>query len=190
MRWLAPPDRREISLLIFSLTIFTLSYNIEGSIRLLGLDPFSVSSRLGLGRSKVIGQDGRRPPGWRDDLETKIFGDWGWDERSVAGDGEERRQAKGVGEHGAQWIDRRELGDVSQFGKTKVNEAFLRWGDEVPRTKLLKHVPGEFFQCTRLTGQLTAVRKDTPFSIMSFFSIGRSTLSRTTPSTFLQALLL
>ncbi len=42
--WTAPPTRREVSLLLFSLTIFVLSYNLETSLGLVGVRPQKLSS--------------------------------------------------------------------------------------------------------------------------------------------------
>lgn len=149
MRWTAPPDRREVALVLFSLTVFILSYNIDNSVRLLGFDPEAAHgvllSTLGFGSSKVISQDGRKPPGWRDALENEIFGSWGWDEGQVAGDGTERSQGKGVGNHNATWIGREATGPLrgGRFGDTTVNEGFLRWEDDIPQSKIVRHVAGE-----------------------------------------------
>ncbi|KAJ6627849.1 hypothetical protein B0H10DRAFT_1992185 [Mycena sp. CBHHK59/15] len=145
MKWTALPNRREISLAIFSLTVFTLAYNIDSSIRLVGLTrQNSVLSHLGLGSPTSIGSDGRRPPGSRDALEKAIYGDWAWDPDHVAGDGLERSQENGVGRHGAMWIGMRDAGPVTSksFGHATVDQAFQRWGDDIPHTKLVKHVPG------------------------------------------------
>ncbi|KAJ7687783.1 hypothetical protein B0H14DRAFT_2487631 [Mycena olivaceomarginata] len=142
MRWTSPPTRREISLIIFSLTVFALSYNIDSSIRIVGLNKLQ---GLGLGGGRaVVGRDGRRLPAARDALEKLIYGDWAWDEEQIAGDGVERSQAKGVGRHGAMWVDKREVGALtgSSLGQTTVDQAFWRWGADVPRTKLMKHIPG------------------------------------------------
>ncbi|KAJ7683011.1 hypothetical protein B0H17DRAFT_1014582 [Mycena rosella] len=145
MRWTAPPTRREISLVIFSITVFALAYNIDTSMRLVGLSrQNAVLSRLGLGGAAAIGADGRKPPGARDALEELIYGDWAWDAEEIAGDGLERSQAKGVGRHGAMWVGRRDAGPVTSrsLGEETVDQAFWRWGEDVPRTKVVKHVPG------------------------------------------------
>ncbi|KAJ7081682.1 hypothetical protein C8R43DRAFT_1052552 [Mycena crocata] len=147
MRWTAPPTRREISLVIFSLTVFALAYNIDSSVRLVGLSrQNAVLARLGLGSSghTAIGPDGRLPPGVRDALEDMIYGDWAWDADQIAGDGVERSQAKGVGRHGAMWMDKRQVGALtsSSLGEATVDQAFERWGDAVPRSRVVKHVPG------------------------------------------------
>ncbi|KAJ7666155.1 hypothetical protein DFH06DRAFT_1295308 [Mycena polygramma] len=134
MRWTAPPTRREISLIIFSLTVFALAFNIDSSVRLAGLH------RLGVGRTK-IGADGRRLPAARDALEKAIYGDWAWDAENIAGD-LQRSQAKGVGRHGAMWLGKRGAVTSRSLGETTVDQAFWRWSDALPRTKLMKHVPG------------------------------------------------
>jgi hypothetical protein len=136
MKWTAPPDRREITLVLFTLTVFILSYNLDSSLQLLGL------SKLGLGGAIGIDKDGRKPPRWRDSLEDTVFGEWAWDEGHVAGNGAERSQEKGTGRYGAQWIGRSETGDVSGaiFGETSANDV-LDWWDAVPRTQLVKHTP-------------------------------------------------
>lgn len=148
MRWTAPPDRREITLLLFALTVFTVSYNLDTSIRLLGFDPAAtegaVLSRFGLGGTKLIEKDGRKPAGRRDALEKEIFGDWGWDEGHVAGDGRERSQAKGTGRHGAVWAstsDTNKVGVNEQVSPT-VNDGLKWWNEDLPETVLMKHVPG------------------------------------------------
>ncbi|KAJ6588930.1 hypothetical protein B0H19DRAFT_1013958 [Mycena capillaripes] len=143
MRWTSPPTRREISLIIFSLTVFALSYNIDSSIRLVGAQRLR---RLGLGGGgrTAIGPDGRRAPAARDALEKKIYGDWAWDAEDIAGDGLERSQVKGVGRHGAMWVGKRDVGALTSrsLGESTVDQAFWRWEDALPRTKLMKHVPG------------------------------------------------
>ncbi|KAF9456415.1 hypothetical protein BDZ94DRAFT_1229680 [Collybia nuda] len=148
MRWTAPPDRREIALILFSLSVFLVSYNLDNSIRLFGLDPEAthgiVLSKIGLGSSKAIGNDGRRLPGYRDALENEIFGAWRWDGDEVGGDGAERSQLEVAGRHDAMWLGREETGVLGGkvFGETTVNDGFLRWQEDIPQSKLLRHVPG------------------------------------------------
>lgn len=148
MRWTAPPDRREIALVLFSLSVFLISYNLDNSIRLLGLDPETTHgvllSTLGFGGPKVIGNDGRRPPGYRDALEQEIFGAWRWDKGEVAGDGAERAQPEVQGTYDALWIGREKTGVLGGkiYGETTVNDGFRRWQEDIPRSTLLRHVPG------------------------------------------------
>jgi hypothetical protein len=146
MKWTAPPDRREITLVLFSLTVFILSYNLDISLRLLGLDPSTqraIFNTLGLGELTVIEKDGRKPLAWRDSLENTISGDWRWDEKHVAGSGAERSQEKGIGRYGAQWLGRSETGEVSGevFGEKSVNDGIVHW-DMIPRSTVLQHTPG------------------------------------------------
>ncbi|KAJ7927615.1 hypothetical protein B0H13DRAFT_1971155 [Mycena leptocephala] len=128
----SPAHRREISLIIFSLTVFALSYNIDSSIRLVGLHRLS---QLGLGgRRTAIGPDGRRVSAARDSLEKMIYGDWAWDPEHIAGTtGTE--SGEGVGRHG-----RLEPMTSRTLGETTVDQAFWRWGDALPHTELKKHV--------------------------------------------------
>jgi|ERR1700722_6017709 len=135
--WLSPPTRREITLVLFSLSIFIFAYNLDVT-----LSPHNaVFRRLGLSSTSVISQDGRRPPGWRDRLEDIIFGDWPWDEGHVSGDGAERAMRKGSNRYGAQWMGKNETGPV--HGEDIASDVLNRWGDQVPTTTLIKHVPGE-----------------------------------------------
>jgi len=148
MRWASPPNRREITLLLFSLTIFILAFNLDTSLRVLGLDPGetqdAVLSRLpGLSTSDIA-TDGRKPTRWRDKLELEIFGEWGWDEGHVAGDGSERAQRKGEGRYGAQWVGRAETGVVTGdvFGHDSIKQVVHWWGNDVPQARIIKHIPG------------------------------------------------
>lgn len=148
MRWMAPLERRELTLILFALTVFFFAFNIDNSIRVLGFDPEAahgvVSSTLGFGNSKLIGKDGRKLPGWRDGLENDIFGSWGWDEGHIAGDGEERSQVKDTGKYGALWAGQKETGEVTNkvLGETTVNQGFWRWRDDIPQSKVVQHAPG------------------------------------------------
>lgn len=149
MGWKSPPSRRELTLVLFSLTVFILFYNLDTSFRLLGVDP-SVSQGALLNkfghRKGIIGADGRRPPGWRDPLEGQIFGEWGWEEGQVAGDGAEREKLKGADKYGAVWLGKAKAGageNQEIFGERMAGDTFMHWGEEVPKTRLVKHVPGE-----------------------------------------------
>ncbi|KAF8629026.1 hypothetical protein AX15_003600 [Amanita polypyramis BW_CC] len=148
MRWTTPPDRRELTLILFSLTVYLISYNLDSSLSLLGLNPGAtqgaVLSRLGLSDTKHIGEDGRKPDGWRDTWEEETYGKWEWDGNHVAGDGSERSQPKGTGRHGAMWMSKNDLGPTTSkvLGETTVGQALAWWLDDVPLTKLVKHAPG------------------------------------------------
>ena len=149
MRWSAPPERRELVLILFSVTCYLLAYNIETSLNYVGIDPVAAQGalfrRIGLGKTKVLARDGRKPAGWRDRLELTIFGSWNWDEGHVAGDESSRNQLrKGGGRHGAQWVERRAVRalDSERFGGDTVNGGHWWWGEDIPVTTVVKHVPG------------------------------------------------
>ena len=150
MSWRSPPSRRELTLVLFSLTVFILFYNLDTSFRLLGVDPASTQSalmsKLGF-RKGIIGTDGRRPPGWRDPLEGEIFGDWGWEEGHVAGNGAERQKVKGEDDdrYGAIWLGKAKTGAGEQqqiLNEGTAADAFAYWENRVPKTTVVKHVPG------------------------------------------------
>lgn len=150
MSWRKPPSRRELTLTLFSLIVFILFYNLDASFHLLGIDPTSSQSAL-FGKfgfkSGIIGIDGRKPPGWRDELEGQIFGDWSWEEGQVAGNGAEREKVKGGKDdkYGAIWLGQGKTGSGENqaiFGEGFAGDAFLSWDSNVPTTKLVKHVPG------------------------------------------------
>ncbi|KAL4256429.1 Glycosyltransferase family 61 protein [Pleurotus pulmonarius] len=144
MGWLEPPTRRELTLLLFSITTFVLFYNLDNSIRQLGLDPISkqgaVFSKLGLGGPSIIGSDGRRPAEWRDSLEKFIYGEWHWDEGHTAGD--ERTKVLSGDIYGALWHDRGKIDDVRTEEDGEMHDVLEFWGSNVPTTRLIRHVPG------------------------------------------------
>jgi len=147
MRWTAPPDRREIAIVLLSLMTFFFAYNLDTSFEVLGVDPVATQGRvfsgLGFGK-KNIGADGRKPAGWRDNLEADIFGDWQWEQGHVAGLGRERSQPKGTGRHGATWMAKQALPKVTEprLPEVTVDKALQRWEDDLPLTQVVKHAPG------------------------------------------------
>lgn len=145
------PEKREIFLVCLCLSVYFLAYHIDASLDVLGIDPAAtkgaVLSRLGLG-TKHIGKDGLKTSGWKDALELAIFGDYEWTAGHVAGDGAERSQPKGVGEHSAQWVATKDLKDIggveTEFGDKTVNDGLSRWEDDPPLTQIVNHVSGQF----------------------------------------------
>ncbi|KAA1472566.1 hypothetical protein DENSPDRAFT_838882 [Dentipellis sp. KUC8613] len=164
-QWTSPPTRRELSLLVFCVAIFILAYNIDASLRLVGLSAPHATL------SAPIGPDGRRPEAYRDGLEDEIFGEWDWEAGRIAGvkAAEETRikgavgKAKGWGSSAKGWEDRYVHGEGltgrmamwlqgvgegrygqldAELGLTSVNDESLKWGENVPRTTVVKHVPG------------------------------------------------
>ncbi|KIY43484.1 hypothetical protein FISHEDRAFT_53182 [Fistulina hepatica ATCC 64428] len=151
MRWTAPPDRRELTLLLFSLIIFTLAYHMDYSFHIPRMasvvSQTEVMQRLGLAPSSPIGRDGLKPAVWRDDLETRIYGGWAWDAGRVAGNDPDRAQKKGEGRHGAMWAAR-DGKDLMRRAHSRsssapsIEQALFKWGDAIPRTRIQKHVQG------------------------------------------------
>lgn len=153
--WLSPPTRREVTLLLFSLTIFVLSYNLETSLRMAGMSPAKLANSKYL--SAVISdpgfeRDGRRPKAWRDDLEKLIAGEWTWEEGQIAGveRGEVGIVGAGTTQRTIYNVDKKKAArsatkEYPGIGITKgvtVNEQFTRWEKDIPRTSAVAHVPG------------------------------------------------
>lgn len=157
--WTTPPTRRELTLLLFCVTVFIVAYNANTSLRLIGLDSAS--------RPAAIGPDGRRPEGDRDHLENEIFGEWDWDPGYIAAvkEAESARvmhgktyddpdaYIRGEGLTGEQtmWLQGVAEGRYGQgegLGSTSVNDDLVRWGKDVPRTELKQHVPGTSSICS------------------------------------------
>jgi len=123
-KWTAPPTRREITLVLFALSVFIISYNLNSSLQVIGLKPTSSLQKFGLGSDPGFDPDGRRPQAYRDDLENLIFGEWKWDEGHVAG------------------VDAKHSTPYKHLPGLPIHNELLQWGDDRPVTKLVKHVPG------------------------------------------------
>jgi hypothetical protein len=149
MQWTAPPTRRELTLVFFSLTIFIFAYNLESTLALLGLSGLSsrvsLTSRVWLQNGGgVLDRDGRRPAPWRDDLENKIFGEWKWDPNQVSGDGHERAQDIGSNRYGAAWTGRKfTIADWEVFGSVHADQNVVEVGDRIIETTVRDSVPGK-----------------------------------------------
>lgn len=150
MRWPAPLEKRETALIFLSITVYLLAYNIDTSLRILGIDPATTHgalNRLGWVGTKEIGRDGRKPEGWRDALENNIYGDWTWSRGHIAGDGAERSQPVGTGRHGATWTAREPelINAGTSYSDSSVNDALTKWGINLPQTRVVKHAAGMCF---------------------------------------------
>ena len=118
MPWHSPPSRREVSLVLFSLTTFVLFYNLETSFTSTGEWATSNKNTSSVNWDEVI------------------YGNWTRQEQLVAENAQKRPIDKGSNDPA----------EVSfhphVFGSVGVNDGILDWADEVPRTTVLKHVPG------------------------------------------------
>lgn len=96
--------------------------------------------------------DGRRPREWCDALENLIVGEWAWEEGKVSG--VERGQVGRVGPNvfGAIYnagmnkavgrsAAKEDRGVSVDIGITP-HDQFVNWGNDVPLTKAIVHVPG------------------------------------------------
>jgi hypothetical protein len=160
--WAAPPTRRELLVLLFSVSIFICAYNADVIFTLFNLS-YRPYSPFAPARPPPIGPDGRKPESYRDALEDEIFGTWDWESGRIAGvETAEMARVKGENEEGEKYIHgegetgllalwlqgvgRGEYTTDSRLGSTTVNDEFVRWGENVPRTKVLFHIPGKAFQ--------------------------------------------
>ncbi|KAL4079402.1 hypothetical protein J3A83DRAFT_4085723 [Scleroderma citrinum] len=130
MAWYSLPSRRESSIILFSLTIFVLFYNLESSFE-----------RLRAVQGKAIdGGAGGESVNW----EKELYGDWTWEELQVAKNAQERREE--IAKNSTSLWGPRERGLVTQhpeiFGTVGVNDGYVNWENELPTTTLVKHVPG------------------------------------------------
>ncbi|GJE94842.1 hypothetical protein PsYK624_110180 [Phanerochaete sordida] len=194
--WVSPPTRREVTLILFSLTIFVLSYNLETSLRLAGVSPAKLATSKYL--SAVISdpgfeRDGRRPQAWRDDLERLIAGEWTWEAGQIAGvergevgiigAGTSQRTIYNVGadRKAGRAAVRLDPGVGLAQGVT-VNEQFTRWEREVPRTSAVAHVPGFTIldNVIILNGTFFLVTED-PTSLPKLGAIASSALNPSHP---------
>ncbi|KZT03789.1 uncharacterized protein LAESUDRAFT_659053 [Laetiporus sulphureus 93-53] len=208
--WLYPPTRREFTLLLFSLIVFVLSYNLETSLQIIGVNPAKLSSgylsTIGLGtKDPGFEPDGRRPKEWRDELENLIFGEWEWEEDQVAG--VERGLAGiAVGTAAVYNVETRRKASRSTGKDDKgvglnegvtVKEQLLRWEEEIPVARALAHVPGMFHMnlplmlgfvagytilenAIMLNGTLFLVTEE-PASLPSLGAVGSSATDRSQP---------
>ncbi|KAE9400511.1 hypothetical protein BT96DRAFT_919370 [Gymnopus androsaceus JB14] len=136
MRWLAPPTRREIAILLFaqrsSRLPTTLNTPLDCRFRRFNYAGV-ILSRLGYAPSVIL-KDGRRPLGWRDQLDDTIIGNHDWN------DGE---ASHWFWPHSAMWIGKKQLNQLwPPTNEPGVSSGFWRWNDQVPTTTLVKHVPG------------------------------------------------
>lgn len=117
MLWYSPPTRREVSLILFSLTTFVLFYNLEVS--------FTSSSER-----EVNNKDDKS--NW----DEVIYGNWTWEEQQVAENARKHAHHKPTNDPVAISFH------PHVFGTVGVNDGALDWRGAIPTTTVLKHVPG------------------------------------------------
>jgi hypothetical protein len=176
MRWLSPPDKRELILVLFSLTVFLLAYNLEyeHTLRSLGwhLNPEDSSALIGYygsyfglspkgGDIAYVADDGRKRPPWRDKWEESIFGKWPWFEGHIAED--DKGGKPGRGKHGGMWSGQKEISSEENLGtalwEDRMAEGFsIWWEEDMPHTRVLKHVPGMLSVLLKVTFHRESIR--------------------------------
>lgn len=136
MPWYSPPTRREVSLLLFSLTTFVLFYNLETS--------FTSSSQRTASLKKSADPSSAH---W----DEVIYGNWTWEEQKVAENAEKQKQVN----------DKTSVVsfDADVFGSVGVNDGIQDWGDQIPTTTVLKHVPGALWCVYLWCGSLIRGRR-------------------------------
>jgi len=140
MRWTAHPERREVALVVLAFAVYFFAFNMDTLGTDGGMTRRILYKTTGFGQTRIIGPDGRKPLGWRDSLESEIFGDWVWDEGHVVGHLRERSQPVVATRHGASWLWRK---NPVRLSGDSVHSALQRWGDDIPQTRVITHAPGE-----------------------------------------------
>jgi hypothetical protein len=135
-KWTAPPTRREVTFILFSLTVFVIAFNLDATLRIIGFQPNSSLQKFGLGSDPGFDPDGRRPEAFIDDLEKLIFGNWAWEEGLVAGVDSKTLKNKNASFWNAN-------GPV-------VHNEFVRWDGRMPASKLIAHAPGAYSLLVRI----------------------------------------
>lgn len=119
--------RREVSLLLFALSVFLIAYNLNSTPSLSSLSSsssaslnlladLSANALLRARNSNILRKDGRRAKQYADALETDVLGDWE--------------------------INTRKSHDLSPYGVTEEAQHVFWEGGDVPRSTLVAHVPG------------------------------------------------
>lgn len=126
MAWHSSPTRRETSLVLFSFTIFILFYNLESS--------FTSDALAG----KWSTSQANNASSGKEDWDDVIYGNWTWEEGQVA----ENAQKQPLEPDVVAVSFRPQV-----FGSVGINDGIMDWGDDVPTTAVLKHVPGTRTVC-------------------------------------------
>ncbi|KAH8103052.1 hypothetical protein BXZ70DRAFT_927885 [Cristinia sonorae] len=200
-RWLAPPTRRELTLLVFAFSLFVLSYNLETSLRLVGVSRDTLDSLnakyIGIGTNDPgLEADGRRPLAWRDELERLIAGDWEWKEGHIAALehaqdslslAEAERQGLSYVYNAGKDTSRTAGSEVAGVGVTSGITGMeqilkINWGKEGAQTRALAHVPGyTILQNVFVMNGTFFLVTDSPASLPPLGSIASSSLVPTRP---------
>lgn len=121
-------SRREITLVLFSIMIFLVFYNFEATS-----DFFTNSNLPGISSNPTV--DGG--------LDMDIYGDWVSDDRRISS--VHKQQEKEYASEGDIWLKSERVSEAQKqviFGNIGVNDGFMHWGQDMPETRIAKHVAG------------------------------------------------
>lgn len=121
-------NRREITLVLFSVMIFLVFYNFDAT------SDFLANPNLP-GMSSNPTADGG--------LDMDIYGDWVSDEKHISSVHEQ--QEKEDASEGDIWLKTDRIPEAQKqviFGNIGVNDGFMHWGKHIPETRIVKHVAG------------------------------------------------
>ncbi|KAG1748268.1 uncharacterized protein EDB91DRAFT_1047900 [Suillus paluster] len=154
-----PPNRREFTLVLFSVTIFVVFYNFEATF-----DLFAPGTSL------------LNPSADSSGLEMDIFGDWKSDEAHISSVHKQQEEMEDNAD-GDIWI--KDLVSEAQkqviFGNINVNDGFMHWGSDVPQTQVMKHVAGfSILDNVVICNGTIFIVTDSPSSFPSLGSIASS----------------
>ncbi|KAJ8589367.1 hypothetical protein M405DRAFT_738703 [Rhizopogon salebrosus TDB-379] len=125
------PSRREVTLVLFSVMIFVIFYNLESTF------DFFTGSKLASTFSNPLATGGG--------LDTDIYGDWVSEDIHVASIHKQQEEKEDSAEEDTMWIKSDLISEAQKqiiFGNINVNDGFKTWGSDMPQTQLVKHVAG------------------------------------------------
>ncbi|KAG2156820.1 uncharacterized protein EDB93DRAFT_1247012 [Suillus bovinus] len=154
-------SRREITLVLFSVMIFLVFYNFDATS-----DIFSNPNLPGISSNPTV--DGS--------LDMDIYGDWVSDDRRISS--VHKQQEKEGASEGDVWLKTERVSEAQKqviFGNIGVNDGFMRWGEDIPETRIVKHVAGfSIMDNVMMCNGTIFIVTDSPLSFPSLGSIASS----------------
>jgi hypothetical protein len=154
-------NRREITLVLFSIIIFMVFYNFDAT------SDFLANPNLP-GMSSNPTADGG--------LDMDIYGDWVSDEKHISSVHEQ--QEKEDASEGDIWLKTDRIPEAQKqviFGNIGVNDGFMHWGKHIPETRIVKHVAGfSIMDNVIMCNGTIFIVTDSPSSFPSLDSIASS----------------
>lgn len=155
-------NRREITLVLFSVMIFVVFYNFDATS-----DFFANPNLPGISSNPTA--DGG--------LDMDIYGDWVSDERKISSV-HKQQEGKEDGSQGDIWLKTDRVPEAQKqviFGNIGVNDGFMHWGKDIPETRIVKHVAGfSIMDNVIMCNGTIFIVTDSPSSFPSLGSIASS----------------